>query len=227
MNEVTKRLRAELIAARSYYADNPVYVSALEKFVSQCMNKTIIKDNKELKIYYQFLKDYVNKGFRFSPINLATDSMTKIDNDNYMYDRCNDLIRYLKDGVRKLINKRPYEIIVTNEYRLTNNKFMKVTKPTERFNGDCINLYINKGGIIKESYLVIDNFKLWPLNNIIEPEEYKLTIPVTMIENTIRDEIIFAVDHKSKVLSELLNMYDYHYEANPNIYYNIRNRLYK
>lgn len=222
-----KRLRAELVLARSHYADSPNYVDALETFVKQMLGEVAIETDEELNIYYLFLKDYIDHGFRLSPINLNTCSYKK-DGDKLICERCNDLIKIVDDKfVKKLINLKPYKIEVTNEYIINNNKFMKNSTPTKRFNGEFINLYLNKGGIINKTYIVIDNLKEWPIKGIIEPEDIKITIPVTMINNTVRNEIIFAVDHKSKELGKLLKMYDYHYERNQDVYYNIRNKNYK
>ena len=225
-NIVKDRLRAELDSARSYYGENDSYYKAIEKFVRQSLGEVELFTEEELKIFHGFLTDYVNRGFRFSPINLNKDSFTK-DGDRFVCDRCRDLYYYKKDGVVRLVNLKPYKINVTNEYILGQYGYRKSVTPTTRFNGDHIALFVNKGGIIRETYIVIDYFKEIPSDKIIEPENIKFEIPVTMIHDTIENRIIFAVDHKSKALKDLLNMYEYHYERNPNVYYNIRNKKYR
>lgn len=228
MSEAIDRLRAEIELARSYYEDNQSYVKAIEKFAEQLEGKTEIIDNNELFIFSGFLNDYIKHGFRFSPINLLDDNWHTTDGERFICNRCKELIRFTdKNGNKKLINLRPYKILVTNEYIVSDNKFIKRSNPTSRFNGDHLPLFINKGGIINKEYIVIDNFRKYPSEIYLEPELIMKEIPVTMIDNVVKNEIIFAVDHKSKALKELLDIYDYHYEENKDIYYNIRNKLYK
>lgn len=227
MSEAIDRLRAEIELARSYYADNQGYINAIEKFAERLEGKTKMTNNDELLIFAGFLNDYIKHGFRFSPINLLDDSWHTIDGERFICDRCKDLIRFTdKDGHKKLINLKPYKILVTNEYIVSNNRFIKRTNPTSRFNGDYLPLFINKGGIINQQ-IVIGSFRKYPSDVYLEPELIKKEIPVTMIDNVVKNEIIFAVDHKSKALKELLDIYDYHYEEAQDVYYNIRNRLYK
>ena len=228
MSEAIDRLRAEIELARSYYKDNQDYVNAIEKFAEQLEGKTEIIDNNGLCIFAGFLNDYIKQGFRFSPINLLDDSWYTMDGERFICNRCKELIRFTdKNGNKKLINLRPYKILVTNEYVINNSQFIKRTNPTSRFNGDHIPLFINKGGIINKEYIVIDNFRKYPSESYLEPELIRKEIPVTMIHNLVKNKIIFAVDHKSRALKELLDIYDYHYEENQDVYYNIRNKLYK
>ena len=226
VNTVKDRLRAELDSARSYYGEYDDYYKAIEKFVKQYLGEIEVVTEEELRIFNSFLTDYVKRNFRFSPINLNKDSFTK-DDDRFVCDRCKDLYYYKKDDIMRLVNLKPYKINVTNEYILGQNGYRKSETPTTRFNGDNIALFVNKGGIIRETYIVIDYFKEIPFNKTIEPEDIKFEIPVTMIHDTIKNKIIFAVDHKSKSLRDLLNMYEYHYETVPNVYYNIRNKTYR
>ncbi len=228
MSEAIDRLRAEVELARSYYKDNHNYFKAIEKFAKQLEGKTKIINNDELFIFAEFLHDYIKHGFRLSPINMLDDNWYTMDGERFICNRCKELIKFTdKNGNKKLINLRPYKILVTNEYTITDNLFVKHTNPTSRFNGDHIQLFINKGGIINKEYIVIDSFRKYPSETYLEPELIRKEIPVTMINNVVKNEIIFAVDHKSKALKELLDIYDYHYEEAQDVYYNIRNKLYK
>lgn len=231
--DVVTRLRAELDLARSWYSDNKLYVEMLENFVKLFETSNVKFNDMTITYFALILREYVEKGFRFTPIGLSDNNFPEPDENNECrHYRCRDIIKKYSEGINNkncfiIKYRKPISILVTNEYYVKYNKLVKKEIPTERFNGDSIDICISKGGIIDGTYIRIDSLKNIDITQQIEPLDLKVRVPAIMIDDEAKNRIIFAVDHKCKALEEIASKYNYHYEKVDGIYYNIRNRTFK